>query len=401
VVSGLLCKTGRLRRVLNAVTMPFACVAAVSLLAACGSSAQSSPGSTADSASASSANVKQAQTDIAAASAEPDFVVPGPAFDISGLKGKTIMNLPSNSTNPFYAAITQGMQQAVDAAGLKMITFNNQGTTSQWRQGMEQAISQKVGAIVLGGINPKSISPQIAAAKKAGIKVIQSHWNAPGATSDPGIDGENYGPYKDVGKLMAEYAIAESKGNVHALIVTDNEYVGSQIINEYLKKTFDEMCGSSCKVSSLDVPGTNWASIQSGVASAITKDPTLNWILPVFDSMTQYVTPAVLAKGAVGKVSVATYNGTPFVLKQIADSQGGKSIVKMDLGENPAAIGWGSIDQSLRLMAGQPVAKDEVTSLRLFDAKNISLTGNPPELGVGYGPNIALKSYTDLWNGAE
>lgn len=370
-------------------------------LAACSSSSStkssSSATTTAGGGSSNLPDLAKAKAEVAAARKEPIFKAPGPNFDASKLAGKTVFNLPSNSTNPFYAAITVGMQQAATAAGVKMITYTNQGTTQQWIQGMNQAISRNVDAIVLGGINPKVIAPQIAEAKAKGIVVDQSHAYWPGSTVDPTVPLNNYGAFTEAAHLMATYAIDHSKGHVNALIITDNEYPNSKPMADSMISTLKELCGSQCSAKAVDVPNTNWASIQSSVASEITKNPDLNWVLPIYDSMTQFIVPAIQAKGATGKVSIASYNGTPFVLKYIAapDSSGGT--MKMDLGENPAAIGWGSMDQVYRVMLKLPPAKNEVTPLRLFDSSNISLTGNPPALGVGYGDKYTFADFEKMW----
>jgi hypothetical protein len=85
------------------------------------------------------------------------------------------------------------------------------------------------------------------------------------------------------------------------------------------------------------------------------------------------------------------------VLKDIEDPSSDGGIVKMDAGENPALIGWESIDQALRLMAGRPPASNDTTKIRVFDGSNVKLTGTPPVLGVGYGSSSYIKGFEKLW----
>jgi ribose transport system substrate-binding protein len=370
------------------------------VLAACGSSTSSSAasGSSAAGSTGGGANLALVKSQLTAAMKPTTFVAPGPAFNASVDAGKTVFNMPSDSADPFYTPISQGMQQAATAAHLKLITYANQGTTSEWVQGMDQAIAQHVGAIVLGGINPNVIAPQIAQAEADHIVVEESHEYQEGAATPSNLQANSYGAFAQAAQLMADYAIEKTGGHVHALIITDNAYPNSLTMYDSMVKTFRTECGSGCTFTSVDVPITNWASgIQPAVESALTSNPSINWVLPVYDSMSEYIVPGIQAKGDASKVSVASYNGTPFVLKYIEDPASDGGIVKMDAGENPALIGWQAIDQVLRLMAGKPPAPNDTTQIRVFDSSNVSLTGNPPQLGVGYGPNSYITGFEKLW----
>lgn len=382
-------------------------LAAVGLLAACSTSTSSGTSSPSSSSSGTSspgasssggANMTAVNSGLAAAMKAQSFVAPGPAFSAAKDAGKTVFNLPSDTADPFYTPITQAMQQAANAAHVKLITYANQGTTSEWVQGMDQAIAENVGAIVLGGINPSVIAPQIAEAEAHHIVVEESHEYEEGAQTPSSLQANSYGAFAEAATLMAEYAIQQSKGHANVLIVTDNEYPNSVTMYNSMISTFKSMCGSGCTYTSVNEPITDWASgIQPAVESALTSNPNINWVLPVYDSMSEYIVPGIQAKGDAPKVSVASYNGTPFVLKYIEDPSSDGGIVKMDAGENTALIGWEAIDQVLRLMAGDPAAPNDTTHIRVFDSSNVSLTGTPPQLGVGYGPDSYIKGFENLW----
>lgn len=369
------------------------------LLAACSSTSSTKSSAAAPPSTVTSGlHLSEVKAQLAAAMKPLPFVPPGPPFDASKAAGKTVFNMPSDSADPFYTPISQAMQQAATAAHLKFETFANQGTTSEWIRGMDQAIAQHVGAIVLGGIDPYSIEPQIKEAEAAGIVVEESHEYQEGAKVPSFIDGYSDGAFAQAAQLMADYAIEQTNGHANVFIITDNEYPNSITMYDSMVKTLKDECGSGCTYTSVNVPITNWASgIQPAVESALTSNPGINWILPVYDSMSEYVIPGVLAKGDASKVSVASYNGTPFVLKYIEDPSTDSGIVKMDAGENTALIGWEAIDQSLRLMTGNKPAPDETTAIRIFTAANVKLTGTPPQLGVGYGPDSYIKGFEKLW----
>ena len=109
----------------------------------------------------------------------PVFVAPGPSFDAAAcMKGKSILSIPVSSANPFTANIEKSMQGVAAKVGFKFTTWENQGQSSQWVQGMDTALNQKVSLIdLLAGTDPRVLVPQIAAARAGEIPVIASHYS--------------------------------------------------------------------------------------------------------------------------------------------------------------------------------------------------------------------------------
>ena len=46
-------------------------------------------------------------------------------------------------------------------------------------------------------------------------------------------------------------------------------------------------------------------------------NPEINVVIPIYNSMSQFVVPAIRLAGKTGQVKVGTFNGTPFVLDYI------------------------------------------------------------------------------------
>ena len=96
----------------------------------------------------------------------------------SCMKGKSILSIPVSSANPFTANIEKAMAAAAKEVGFKFTTWENQGQSSQWVQGMDTAVNQKVSLIdLLAGTDPRVLVPQVQAAQAAKIPVIASHYN--------------------------------------------------------------------------------------------------------------------------------------------------------------------------------------------------------------------------------
>ena len=75
-------------------------------------------------------------------------------------------------------------------------------------------------------------------------------------------------------------------------------------------------------------------------------------------------------------MKIASYNGTPAVMKLIQDG----NIMAMDVGENISGSPTPTVDQVGRVLTGAPIIADgnEQTPLRVFTKANIAEAGNPP-----------------------
>lgn len=111
---------------------------------------------------------------IDAARAIPKFEAPGPAFDAKKAAGKTIFSIQESSSNPFTNTIVASMKRAADEVGIKFNDYANQGQHTQWIQGLNQAVAQKVDLVVVSGgtIGPLYFKPQADALKAANIPLV-------------------------------------------------------------------------------------------------------------------------------------------------------------------------------------------------------------------------------------
>jgi len=202
-------------------------------------------------------------------------------------------------------------------------------------------------------------------------------------------------PYDEAARLMADWVVLDTKGKADVLVITSNEVTGTPPLVNGIRSVFSQRCGSSCKTTLVNVPVSDWSTkIQTEVQSALNRDPNINYIIPIYDSMSQFVVPAVTAAARTGKVHISTYNGTPFVLGYMQSGD----IVSLDVGENLDWLGWAYIDAAARVLAGGSTSKtlDEHTALRIFTKQNVADAGNPPKVSTGYG-DAYLNGYKGLW----
>ncbi|MDQ0393985.1 sugar ABC transporter substrate-binding protein [Labrys monachus] len=326
--------------------------------------------------------------------AKPSFVAPGPSFDAPNcMKGKSILSIPVSSANPFTANIEKAMQAVAKDVGFKFTTWENQGQSSQWVQGMDTALNQKVSLIdLLAGSDPRVLVPQVKAAQAAKIPVIASHYNGVEQTSivNGFADGDVPIDYFKAGSLLVDWAMVSTKGKLNALVLiasgplsTDSMVAG---INAELKHC------DGCKTKTLNYTVPDWGTrITPGVQAALLADPTINYVIVIYDSMAQFVVPAITITGSQDRVKVDAFNGTPFVLGLVQAGQ-----VEMDIGENLDWIGHSILDSEMRRVCGLPLVSDPKIPFLMFTKDNAKDAGTPPQLSQGYG-DAYVKGFHDLW----
>lgn len=311
---------------------------------------------------------------------------PADAFDAKKAAGKTIFSIQENSTNPFTNTVVAGMREVADMVGVKIVDYPNQGQRTQWIQGIQQAISRKVAAIVLSGgtIGPIYFKEQAVAAERAGIPIITVVDRDLTQDAQPNTAARVSQPYAEAARLDADWIIKQTKCDANVLVLTTNEVIAGDIGSRAAQDEFDKHCGDGCKTKFVNVPLSQWSTkIGTTTQTEVSSNPDLNYVFPLYDPMAQFVVPAIQLGGGITRVKVATYNGTPGILRMIQTGD----TVEMVVGENEIHLGYAAMDQAMRLMIGvDPISDGDFgIPLRVFDDSNVDETGNPPEYGVGYG----------------
>jgi len=328
---------------------------------------------------------------IATHSEIPVFTPPGEPFDARAcMADKSVFSIPVTMTIPFTVALEDGMARAAQDVGFKYTVWETQGGMDSYIQGVDQAISQDYDLIDLaGGINPEWIGPQLMQAKDAGAMITTTHLYDDTQEQAEFVDASAKVPFSTVGEILAAWAFVETKGAPNVLIIGSDDVLPTGPYVQSIQDKLSEYC-PDCEQQYLNVPLAEWGTrIQSGVQSALLANPKINYILPIFDSMSQFVTPALRISGA--DVPIASFNGTPFVLDMVREGT-----VKMDIGESLGWAGYAAIDVQMRQLCGLEVPDSLGIPLLIFDADNVETTGVPANFDDGYG-DAHIAGYRALW----
>jgi ribose transport system substrate-binding protein len=339
-----------------------------------------------------SADLDAAKALVADARKAPAFTAPGEAFDAKAcMAGKKVYVVPLTSENPFNVEIAKAQKEAAAAVGFDLTVSDNQLNVDQWVQGVTTAIADGYSVIdIQGGIPPEALGPQLAEAKGKGIKIAATHLYDVTQPKNDLIDGNFSMDYTRAGQVMAAWAMEKTGGKVNAVIIGSDEIIPTAAFVKAIQDYLTANC-PDCKFKYVNVPVVEWGSkIQPEVQSALVADPGINYILPIYDSMSAFVVPALTLSNR-NDVRIASYNGTPFTLDFVRDGD----LMEMNVGESLSWVGYASIDGIMRMLCGKGEVTKLNTPLYIFDDANVKDAGVPAGYG-GYGDTY-IGEFKKLW----
>jgi ribose transport system substrate-binding protein len=367
-------------------------VTACSTASGSGASSTASGSSASNGAGSNSAGVSTAGALLAKYMGQPTFASPGPSFDASKVKGKSLFAIPASSSVAYVNTVDKETAKYARALGVKYADYTNQQQQSQWVQGVSQAVSTKADVLtLLAGLLPEQIAPQLQQAQQAGVKVADVAERNTGQATPSYVNSYVFAPFNTAGRLMAAYATKATSGNADVLIISSNADISSQPEVDGITSELKSDC-PNCKTKTVNVNPTDWATkLQSTVEAALSADPNINYVLPVYDSMAQFAAPAIQAAGKTGKTFIATFNGTPAILDLVRTGD----VVKMDVADNTTDVALAGLDAAMRLMLKLPNGNQQI-QLRVFDKTNVQEAGVPAASGVGFG-SASIQGYAKTW----
>lgn len=369
------------------------------LLGACSAGGATSGGTTTQSSGAPSSGVPQTVIDeLATYSSASKVNYEGKAIDVSSVGGKTVWWVTQYSGNPFLATVGSNFKQAMSLIGVKVTECDGKGNPVDANNCLRQAVAQKAAAIQMDGPEPATYANALPEANAAKIPVLNGAGIDASVPLMSGMAGQSSQPFGFTGKLAADWIINDSKGAANVLFITTPDVVGSNTEEKDFSARMAETC-PNCKVTVKGVTLANWASDLGPTTSAVlVKDPTINYVVPTFDPITQFVNPAIQQTGKSSTVKVVSVNGNLAFMQDMASPN---SLTKALIGIDLHALGYIEADQMLRAMTGNTPIKLAYAPVRVFDSSTVgklALTAKAANDSSWYaGTDATSKMFAALW----
>jgi ribose transport system substrate-binding protein len=229
--------------------------------------------------------------------AGPQTVWQGPTSAPSPAKAKFVVYLSGDEQNDISREYGLYMKEAAAKLGWKITVIDGKGSPASWVAGFNQAIALKPDGIAIFA-DAKSLQDPIRTAADQGITVIGLHAaSLPGPAPDLHLFVNIQEDPREIGKAEADWAIADSDGKAHVVVVTHNEY---QIAATKSGATRDEIQAcQGCKV-------LDYANFPASEAAQRMPQLTTSWVqrfgLPLYitsvgDNDLDFAVPALRSAG--------------------------------------------------------------------------------------------------------
>lgn len=298
---------------------------------------------------------------------------PGPALKVGArLRGKTVLYVANSLSFPFTQSVLKGAREAGALLGLKVEAVDAQYDPSNATRLIQQGITRKVSVIAVMSFAYSTIPTALQAAKAAHIPVIEMFEGDPGppvpAEANLGVAATATYDYSDVGRKIAHFIVADSKGKARILAVNAPDIGSTKWYLKAFRSEMQRLC-PTCPITVKDSPVSNWQTgLQTLTSSSLKADPSINYLFPLFDSMSPIMKPAVTALNREHSIKIVSYNASVPNMQNLAKLTDPEVA---DVGGGLRWFGWGLVDQSARLLLGaKPVPNLNIPN-RTFDHNNI------------------------------
>ncbi|HWL43988.1 MAG TPA: substrate-binding domain-containing protein [Ilumatobacter sp.] len=335
------------------------------------------------------------EAELAAAAAVPEFVPQGPAFSVADLAGKKIFSMPVASSLTGCDNMAKWVVEIAKSIGMTDSTyFQNDGGPAAWQEGMEQALNGGYdGVALVCGIDPNALTPQMEAARDAGIPVVDLHLADRSVPADPLIAGQTNGEFNRAMELGVKGALVASGGEpIEVFMITANENPPSVGMEQTVIDTLAELSPEST-FQKQNVPIPDWfgGAGQSTIDAALVANPNLDAVILSYDFMAPVVEGSIRANNSSAKIY--SFGGDfPVVSTMTAPD----TTYGSNMGPDFLWMAYSGADQLFRAMAGEPVipAAEAYAPYRLWTPANAA--EKTEAAGSGFG-DAFMQGYYDLW----
>lgn len=316
------------------------------------------------------------------------FDFPTEAVDVA--KDKLIVTIPCA-----YAA--EGCKRGVDAVGeaAKALGWRTQmidpaGDPDKMRAAVRTAIQLKADGIFLGATPPVVVKADVAAARAAGIKVVNMYEPAPADFADANSTQDHI----LAGKWNAAYLAVATQGAAKTISVNNPEFPSVVEWNQGFKDGFKEVCPTCQIVKEINFQIANLQTqVPTDFQATLQANPTANSVWTAYDPVALAITPVIKRSVQDGKLSVVSHNGDPAALDAI---KAGDQPFKATVAYNIEWQSYAAVDQMIRLFAGK--LPENLTTInvpeKLISKDNVTT--------IPWDGDLDWKTeYTKLWKAAS
>lgn len=281
----------------------------------------------------------------------------------------TVVYIAPSLNISYWQWVAYGVKTQAAKLGMKYVEFTSENSPGTQMNNIRTALTRGVSAVVIGPVSSSSTPPVLRLLKQRKVPVAFTGIGPePGQTDyTSSVTANNYETGKAEGSFVCKLA-KERGGNKVGMLSLPLDRENAQ---KYLKGAKESFAADGCDL--VQILQTHGLTVNEAVQQAndlLTAHPDVKAIYGMYDEAATGAAKALQTRGLIGKVGVATADGSPTTIKLLRDG----AIQGLFLQE---AVGQGidATQQVYNALTGAPVTKD----LPLAEPLVTSATIDSPE----------------------
>lgn len=244
----------------------------------------------------------------------------GLAMGQAQAKEFTVVYLAPSLDISYWQWVAYGVKTQAHKLGMKYIEMTSENSPSTQMNNARTAVVRGVSAVVIGPVSSTSTPPLLRYLKQHHIPVAFTGIGpAPGQTDfTSSVTANNY----DTGKAEGKFVCDEAKkrgGNKVGMLSLPQDRENAQ---KYLRGAKEAFKADGCDL--VEILQTHGLTVNEAVQQAndlLTAHPDIKAIYGMYDEAATGAAKALETRGLIGKIAVATADGSPTTIKLLREGK--------------------------------------------------------------------------------
>jgi ribose transport system substrate-binding protein len=252
----------------------------------------------------------------------------------------------------YWQWVAYGVKTQAAKLGMNYVEFTSENSPGTQMDNIHTALVRGVKAIVIGPVSSSSTPPVLRLLSSRGVPIAFTGIGPqPGLTDyTSAVTANNYETGKAEGTFVCNLAKARGSNKVGMLSLPQDR----ENAQKYLKGAKESFAAGGCDL--VQILQTHGLTVNEAVQEAndlLTAHPDIKAIYGMYDEAATGAAKVLQTRGLIGKIGVATADGSPTTIKLLRDG----AIQGLFLQE---AVGQGidATTQVFNALTGKPVTKD-------------------------------------------
>jgi ribose transport system substrate-binding protein len=273
--------------------------------------------------------------------------------ELAGAQDKhTVAYIAPSLDISYWQWVAYGAKTKAAELGMEYVEMTSENSPSTQMNNVNTAITRGVDGIMMGPVSSASTPPVLRLLKQRSKPIAFTGIGPqPGETDyTSAVTANNYDTGKAEGSFVCKLA-KERGGNKVGMLSLPQDRENAQ---KYLKGAQEAFAADGCEL--VQVLQTHGLTVREAVAQAndlLTAHPDITGIYGMYDEAGTGAAKALQTRGLVGKVGVATADGSPTTIKLLRDG-----IIQGVFLQEAVGQGIDATEQVFNALTGKPTTKD-------------------------------------------